>query len=57
MTKRLTERGIPFEYEEFDDGHMSVQYRYDVSLPKIAHALAPAEKKSAVKTVSKARRG
>ncbi len=57
MAKRLTERGIPFEYEEFDDGHMSVQYRYDVSLPKIAHALAPAEKKSAVKPVSKASRG
>jgi hypothetical protein len=56
MAKRLTERGVPFEYEEFDDGHMSVQYRYDVSLPKIAHALVSAEKKSAVKTASKARR-
>ena len=57
MAKRLTERGIPFEYEEFDDGHMSVQYRYDVSLPKIAHALAPAEKTSTVKTMVKAKRG
>jgi hypothetical protein len=57
MAKRLTERGVSFEYEEFDDGHMSVQYRYDVSLPKIAHALAPAEKKLAVKTTAKAKRG
>jgi enterochelin esterase-like enzyme len=40
MAKRLTERSIPYEYEEFDDGHMSIQYRYDVSLPKLAHALA-----------------
>lgn len=40
MTKRLKERGIAFEYEEFDDNHNSVQYRYDVSLPKLAHALA-----------------
>ena len=30
----------PHEYEEFDDGHMSVQYRYDVSLPRLAAALA-----------------
>ena len=40
MAQRLTERGIAFEYEEFDDDHMSVQYRYDVSLPKLAAALA-----------------
>jgi hypothetical protein len=31
---------VPHEYEEFDDGHMNVQYRYDVSLPKIAGAFA-----------------
>ncbi|WIG58667.1 MAG: putative esterase [Ktedonobacterales bacterium] len=40
MAKRLSERGIAYEYEEFDDGHMSIQYRYDVSLPKLARALA-----------------
>ncbi len=40
MAKRLGERGIAHEYEEFDDGHMSVQYRYDVSLPRLAAALA-----------------
>jgi enterochelin esterase family protein len=43
MAKRLTERGIPVEYEEFDDTHMSIQYRYDVSLPKLAYALANEE--------------
>jgi S-formylglutathione hydrolase FrmB len=40
MARRLTTRGIPFTYEEFDDTHMSIQYRYDVSLPKLAQALA-----------------
>jgi enterochelin esterase family protein len=40
MAKRLAARGIAFEHEEFDDTHMNIQYRYDVSLPKIAHALA-----------------
>ena len=27
-------------HEEFDDGHMNVSYRYDKSLPVLAHALA-----------------
>jgi Putative esterase len=40
MARRLAERSIAYEYEEFDDTHMSIQYRYDVSLPKLAHALA-----------------
>lgn len=40
MVRLLDARGIAHEYQEFDDGHMSVQYRYDVSLPKIAAALA-----------------
>jgi S-formylglutathione hydrolase FrmB len=40
MARRLTARGISFTHEEFDDTHMSVQYRYDVSLPKLAQALA-----------------
>ncbi len=40
MVRRLAARGIRYEHEEFDDGHMSVQYRYDVSLPRIAAALA-----------------
>ena len=40
LTRRLAERTIPFEYEEFDDTHMRIQYRYDVSLPRLARVLA-----------------
>jgi enterochelin esterase family protein len=36
---RLEALGIEHERQEFDDGHMNVQYRYDVSLPKIAAAI------------------
>jgi len=39
FTRRLTELRIAHEYEEFDDGHMNVSYRYDVSLPRMAAAL------------------
>jgi enterochelin esterase family protein len=39
MTRRLRSLGIAHEVEEFDDGHMNVQYRYDVSLPRMARAL------------------
>ena len=35
---RLERRGIPYHYEEFDDGHRDVQYRYDVSLRAISQA-------------------
>jgi hypothetical protein len=42
LVKKLKVLGVPHDYEEFDDGHMSVSYRYDVSLPKIATALAAA---------------
>jgi enterochelin esterase family protein len=31
---------IAHVHEEFDDGHMNVSYRYDKSLPVLAHALA-----------------
>jgi len=40
MSNRLTALGIAHEYEEFDDNHNNIQYRYDVSLPKLARALA-----------------
>jgi hypothetical protein len=40
MSHRLTALGIAHEYEEFDDTHNNIQYRYDVSLPKLARALA-----------------
>jgi hypothetical protein len=42
MARRLTERGIAYEHEEFDDTHMNIQYRYDVSLPKLTQALVQA---------------
>jgi len=42
LARRLGERGIAHEHEEYDDGHMNVSYRYDVSLPKVARALGAA---------------
>jgi len=42
LAQRLQALGVPHEYAEFDDGHMNIPYRYDVSLPKIAQALNPA---------------
>ena len=42
FTRRLRELGVPHEYEEFDDGHRHVAYRYDVSLPRLARALGAA---------------
>jgi len=38
---KLKALGVDHEYEEFPDGHMGISYRYDVSLPKLAAALAP----------------
>ena len=43
LVQRLKALGIRHEYEEFDDGHMDIPYRYDVSLPKIGRALRAAE--------------
>lgn len=39
MHRRLEALGVPHTHEEFDDGHMNVSYRYDVSLPRLARAL------------------
>jgi len=39
FVRQLEALGVPHEHEEFDDGHMNVSYRYDVSLPKLARAL------------------
>lgn len=39
FSSRLTALGIAHDHEEFDDGHTSVQYRYDTSLPKLWRAL------------------
>jgi S-formylglutathione hydrolase FrmB len=40
---KLQSLGVPHEYEEFDDDHSGLQYRYDVSLPKVARALQDAD--------------
>jgi hypothetical protein len=40
FVQRLRALGIAYEHEEFDDGHMDIDYRYDVSLPKLAKGLA-----------------
>ena len=37
---KLKKMNIRHFYEEFDDGHMNINYRYDVSLPKIYSALS-----------------
>jgi S-formylglutathione hydrolase FrmB len=37
---RLDDLGIRHYYEEFDDGHSNISYRYDVSLPKIYSELS-----------------
>jgi len=39
FTRRLAALGISHEYHEYDDGHLNVAYRYDVSLPRLAQAL------------------
>ena len=39
FARRLKALSIAHEHQEFDDGHMNVSYRYDVSLPKLARAL------------------
>ncbi len=40
LAQRLERAGVPFEHQEFDNGHRSTWYRYDVSLPKIASAIS-----------------
>lgn len=39
MSRKLKAFRIAHEHEEFDDGHMNVQYRYDITLPKLAKVL------------------
>ncbi len=39
FVKRLKERGIPYIHEEFDDGHMNIPYRYDVSVKAISDVM------------------
>ncbi len=40
LSRRLRDLAVPHEYEEFEDGHMNISYRMDVSLPKLSRALA-----------------
>jgi len=40
LAEELKSRGIPHRHEEFDDGHMQITYRYDVSLAALSQALA-----------------
>ncbi len=40
FVKRLQAHGIQYVYEEFEDGHFNVQYRYDNSLKAISDAMA-----------------
>lgn len=42
LAERLAAHGIPHELETFDDGHRSLSYRHDVSIPRLARALTPA---------------
>lgn len=39
LAARLSALGIPFVHEEFDDGHMNISYRYDVSLAALSRAM------------------
>lgn len=39
FAKRARQLGVRVAHEEFDDGHMDVSYRMDVSLPKVSRAI------------------
>ena len=41
LSRALASAGIAHRYEEFDDDHSDVDYRMDVSLPFLYHALRP----------------
>jgi hypothetical protein len=40
LHQKLLDRRIKHVYEEFDDTHSDIDFRYDVSLPLIAKALS-----------------
>ena len=40
LVKKIRGHGIEVRYEEFDDGHMNIPYRYDVSIPVLVEAIA-----------------
>jgi enterochelin esterase family protein len=39
LAARLRARGLAVRHEEFDDGHMNIPYRYDISLPFLGEAI------------------
>lgn len=39
MARRMRDLGLSVRHEEFDDDHRNVAYRYEVSLPALAHVL------------------
>jgi enterochelin esterase family protein len=41
LVARLEELGVPCVHEEFEDGHMGLNYRYDRSLPLLWKAVRP----------------
>jgi S-formylglutathione hydrolase FrmB len=42
MSQKLTALGIRHDFELFNDGHINVPYRYDVSLPRLEAAIRQA---------------
>ncbi|HVY48312.1 MAG TPA: alpha/beta hydrolase-fold protein [Minicystis sp.] len=40
MAAKLAAAGVRVVHQEFDDGHMSISYRYDASLPLLVKAIA-----------------
>ena len=40
LHSKLKKMNIKHYYEEFDDGHMNINYRYDISLPKVYSVLS-----------------
>lgn len=41
LSQKLMALGVAHDFELFDDGHMNVPYRYDVSLPRLEAAIRP----------------
>lgn len=41
MSKKLGRLGVKHDFELFDDGHINVPYRNDISLPRLVSALTP----------------
>ena len=39
FTNKARAKGLTIHHEEFDDGHMNINYRYDISLPFLWNAL------------------